>query len=160
MSCSDSLSLSDRTILEFLQDEISISERPYKELSLRLQMSEHDIIHRIQYLIDQGFVKRLGAILYHHSVGYTCNALVTWAVSPSSSSIVTDIVQTKMYVSHCYFRSCPDAFPYPLFTMIHACTSKELQNSIKELSILFHCNDYLVLKSIKEWKKTSMKYTL
>ncbi|MDD4028186.1 MAG: Lrp/AsnC family transcriptional regulator [Caldisericia bacterium] len=160
MSSKYSLQNIDRSILEFLQLEIPVCERPYKELSQRLRMTENEIVQRIQFLIDQGFIKRLGAILYHHSVGYTYNALVAWAVSPSSSSLVAEVVKTNLSVSHCYFRSCPDAFPYPLFTMIHERTEQKLNNRIHELSKLFYCIDYIVLKSIKEWKKTSMQYTL
>jgi DNA-binding Lrp family transcriptional regulator len=143
-----------------LQHEIPISERPYEELSRQLNISEDSIVQHIQHLIAKGYIKRMGAILYHHAVGYTCNALVVWAISPSSSSLVEEVVKTNPVVSHCYFRSCPETFPYPLFTMIHAHTEEDLKKSVHELSILFHCKDYLVLNSVKEWKKTSMKYTL
>jgi DNA-binding Lrp family transcriptional regulator len=159
MSTPNELDTIDRSILQFLQGNLPITSTPYRELSLQLGIQEEDIMKRIQRLIKIGIIKRIGAIPYHHSIGYTHNALVVWDIPLSSSSLIAEIVSEITFVSHCYFRHCPKDFPYPLFTMIHGTSELDLERKIQILSDKFQCSHYQVLKSKKEWKKTSMKYS-
>ena len=61
-------------------------------------------------------------------------------------------------VSHCYDRTTAPNWNYNLYTMIHAKSREECDQIVKNLSELTAINDFQVLYSKKEWKKTSMKY--
>ena len=159
MSTYKGLDSVDRSILQFLQDQLPINPSPYRDLSVQLGVQEEEIVERIQNLISKGIIKRIGAIPYHHSIGYSHNALVVWDIPLPFASFVTTTVADLSYVSHCYFRQCPPQFPYPLFTMIHGTSEQDLIAKIQTLSESFQCKHYQILKSIKEWKKTSMNYT-
>jgi hypothetical protein len=45
-----------------------------------------------------------------------------------------------------------------MFTMLHARSDEELVDLVSRVSQRTGLNDYLVIKSLKEFKKASMKY--
>ena len=49
-------------------------------------------------------------------------------------------------------------FPYTLYAMVHARSPEEMESQIAKLSSEAGDYGYVVLKSEKELKKTSMKY--
>jgi glutamate-1-semialdehyde 2,1-aminomutase len=62
-------------------------------------------------------------------------------------------------ISHCYHRpnAAPD-WPYTLFTMIHGRSAEECRQVIETLRRESALDEYVLLDSVKELKKTSMTY--
>ena len=61
-------------------------------------------------------------------------------------------------VSHCYDRNTAPNWNYNLYTMIHAKSREECEQIVKSLADSTGIDQYQMLYSKKEWKKTSMKY--
>ena len=61
-------------------------------------------------------------------------------------------------VSHAYERPSFEGWPYHLFTMIHGQTEQEVRDIARRMSEAVGIDDYDVLFSIREFKKTSMQY--
>lgn len=148
----------DREIIHFLQGDIPLESEPYKQLAQSIGLSEEEIITRIEFLIQNDVIRRLGAILRHHKAGFKVNAMVVWKVDDNLADEAGQKMAQFNEISHCYLRKIPECFKYNLFTMIHARTEEELSEVINRVSAITEINDYKIIKSIKELKKSSMIY--
>lgn len=54
----------DRAIINILQGDFPVSERPYAEAAARLGIDEAELIGRLQGLLERGYLSRFGP-LYH-----------------------------------------------------------------------------------------------
>ncbi len=61
-------------------------------------------------------------------------------------------------VSHCYLRVPAPGFPYRLYTMIHARDDRELSACIDSIRQDTGLVSFVVLVSVREFKKTSPDY--
>ena len=73
-------------------------------------------------------------------------------------AVIRIMNRRKIRLIHCYDRECPDGWNYNLFVMIHAQTEEALKEIIRNISEKYGLKDYKVFKTIRELKKTSMKY--
>jgi DNA-binding Lrp family transcriptional regulator len=148
----------DQKIIASIQGDIRITERPYLEIAEALGISEEILLERLKKLCDEGVIRRFGATLRHQKSGYEANAMVAWKVDEDRVDAVGEKVAAFSAVSDCYRRNPEDDWPYNLYTMIHAkdeASCWELARSIsKETSI----DNYILLFSREELKKTSMEY--
>ncbi|MEN6350146.1 MAG: Lrp/AsnC family transcriptional regulator [Syntrophomonas sp.] len=148
----------DREILRLLQGDIPLETRPFRYLAERLNNREEDIVGRLKAMKKQGIIRRVGAVLRHQKAGFTVNAMVAWKVPAEGEDEAGAIMAGYAQISHCYLREVPPEFGYRLFTMIHTKSEQELSGLLDDISGRTGIADYIVLKSIKELKKQSMKY--
>ncbi len=148
----------DQEILKFIQADLPLTSNPFQGLANSLNITEKEIINRIQTWQDQGIVRRFGAILRHQKAGYDNNAMVAWMVDETEADKAGQIMAGHPNISHCYLRDVPSDFAYALFTMIHARSEKELEEIISNISKETEIKDFTILKSMQELKKTSMQY--
>jgi DNA-binding Lrp family transcriptional regulator len=148
----------DKSIVALLQGDLRLESRPFQGLAEQLHISEQEIVERIIKMQQKGILRRWGAILRHQQAGYLANAMVAWKVKATQADEVGKMLSGFDNISHCYLRKVPNSFPYNLFTMVHAQSDKELQQLVSEISRVTNLNDYIVIKSLKEYKKASMKY--
>lgn len=148
----------DRNIIRLLQGDIPLQSHPFLELAQTLNITEGEIVERIRALRQNGMLRRWGAVLRHRQAGYVANAMVAWQVEPERADEAGQIMAGFNEISHCYLREVPDTFTYSLFTMLHARSDEELVDLVSRVSQRTGLNDFLVIKSLKEFKKASMKY--
>lgn len=148
----------DARIIQYLQGDIPLQPNPFADLAKEMGISEEDLLARIHDLRARGIMRRFGAVLRHQKAGYQANAMVAWQVAPDKADQAGEIMAERKEISHCYLREVPDDFNYQLFTMVHARDDQELQNTIQLIVELTGLNDYAVLRSLREFKKVSMKY--
>lgn len=148
----------DLAILELIQGDLPLESQPFAQLSGRLGIDVDAIVERIEKMQVEGIVRRWGAVLRHQQAGYTSNAMVAWKVHPEKADQAGHQMAEFPEVSHCYLRQVPATFPYNLFTMMHARSDLKLCESIARAATATGLNDYLIIKSLKEFKKASMKY--
>jgi DNA-binding Lrp family transcriptional regulator len=150
--------LIDKEIIKFLQGNLPIVTRPYKELADRLGLTEQEILQRIEGMKKTGLIRRLSAILRHHQAGYKVYAMVVWKVDENYADNAGEIMAGFEQISHCYLRDVPEGFEYNLFTMIHTHSDEDLLSIVNEVSCKTGIKEYLIIKSVKELKKVSMAY--
>ena len=148
----------DRKILKLLQGDIPVESHPFRDLAHAMNISEEDIIGRVQNLQKKGVIRRWGAVLRHQQAGFVANAMLAWKVGAGQADESGNIMAGSKEISHCYLREVPDEFGYNLFSMIHARSDQELRELIDRVSEQTGLTDYIVIKSLKEFKKASMKY--
>ena len=148
----------DLPIIRFLQGDIPLQSHPLKDLADDLQISEEEVLERITALQAQGIMRRWGAVLRHQKAGYKFNAMAAWKVDPAEADQVGGIMAARSEISHCYLRNNDAGFGYNMFTMVHARSAQELDDTINRIAELTGLDDYVVLKSVREFKKESMRY--
>jgi len=148
----------DRNIIALLQGDLPLESRPFYVLAQQLHISEQEIVERIIKMQQKGILRRWGAILRHHQAGYLANAMVAWQVAADQADEAGKTMAGFQEVSHCYLRQVPNSFAYNLFAMVHAHSDNELAQLVSEISQCTGLKDYIVIKSLKEYKKASMKY--
>ena len=156
--CNSNLTEQDKEIIKALQEDFPLCEEPYKVLAARAGVTEEEFLRRVQDFVQEKKIRKMGAVLRHREVGFKFNALCAWEVPAEKLDEVAKIMSNHPAVSHCYDRNTAPNWNYNLYTMIHAKTREECDAIILELSQLTGVENYQVLYSKKEWKKTSMKY--
>ncbi len=60
----------DREILNLIQEEFPIAPKPFEILAGRIGLSHSEMRERIQRLRENGYIRRIGAILERKKLGY------------------------------------------------------------------------------------------
>jgi len=145
------------TIARCIQEDISLERRPFAAIGVRTGMEEGEVIDTINGLRERGVIRKFGAIVRHREAGYSENAMVLWAVPEEDLEKAGKILASYREISHCYGRTPPFEGKYTLFSMLHLAKG-EVEELVKKISETIGINDYLILRSEEEYKKTSMEY--
>ncbi len=148
----------EKKVVASLQGSIPICKQPFLELAERLNISEGTFLEVVQELDDKGVIRRFGATLKHQKSGYTANAMIAWQVDEARVREVGPIMASFDEVTHCYRRNPAGTWPYNLYTMVHAFDEAGCHAIAKDISRAVSVDDYTLLFSRKELKKTSMRY--
>lgn len=148
----------DWSVLEALQEGIPLVPRPYRELAESASMDEDEFLARVTRLRDEGVIRRMGFRVRHQRTGTLGNIMVVWRVPEERVESVGEIIASSEAVSHCYERPTIDGLPYNLYSMIHAPSEAEAVRTVDELSRRCGVEDYQLLRSVREWKKSTPVY--
>jgi len=148
----------DKRIIAFAQGDLPLTSRPFKGLADDLGISEAEVVARLQTMADQGVMRRFGATLRHQKSGFAANVMVAWRVPPADCDRVGERLASFRRVSHCYHREICDGFDYNLFSMVHGRSEEEVRQLVEEMAREVRIDDYALLFSREELKKTSMRY--
>ena len=84
--------------------------------------------------------------------------MAAWQVDEDRVEDVGNRMAAFKQVSHCYRRNPTDRWPYNLYTMIHANDKESCRQTALLMSQEMEVENYALLFSRKELKKTSMVY--
>jgi DNA-binding Lrp family transcriptional regulator len=84
--------------------------------------------------------------------------MVAWAVPDARIEKTGKVLARFREVTHCYQRKPQKDWQYNLYTMIHGSNPDECYRIAERMSRAAKVEDYLLLFSKKEFKKTSMEY--
>jgi siroheme decarboxylase len=152
------LSEQDKQIIKELQNGLPLVSRPFEIMGKRLNMTEESLINRINYLKENGFIRRFGAAVRHRDLGFTANAMVVWNVPDNKTDEAGRIMASFKEVSHCYQRPRHQGWPYNLFTMVHGRSREACIKTAEQISEDTGIKKYELLFSTAELKKSSMHY--
>jgi len=93
----------DRRLLEALQNEFPLVERPYDVLARRLRISVDGLLARLNRLICDGAVRRMGASLNSHKLGFY-STLAAISVKPDLVEAAAKAIGEFPEVTHSYLR--------------------------------------------------------
>ena len=148
----------EKQVIASIQGDIEISPHPYRAISEDLGITEAKLLEILQDLCDRGVIRRFGATLRHQKSGFSANAMVAWKVDESRIEEVGKVMAGFDAVTHCYRRSPSGDWPYNLYTMVHATSPEACHATAAEMAEAAGIDDYSLLFSKKELKKTSMAY--
>lgn len=149
----------ERAILAIAQDNLPDSLEPYADVAKQAGVSEAEVLELLQRLQESGAIRRFGATIRHQRAGWSANAMVAWVATLEEAGQAAGLIASHPHVSHAYFRpsNAPD-WPYTFFTMVHGRSEAECERTIQELAEKFPFSRHAVLRSVRELKKTSMRY--
>lgn len=100
------LDKTNRHIINTLQYGFPISDSPYKEVAESLDISEEDLLERLQSLLDSGLLTRFGPLYNAENMGGALS-LCAMQVAEADYEKVTHQVNALPEVAHNYQRDHP-----------------------------------------------------
>lgn len=148
----------DKKIVRAMQDELPLVAEPFKLIAEEIDSTEEEVLERLQLMREVGALRKMGAVLKHREVGFKSNALCVWVVPEERMDEIAEIMCQHMAVTHCYDRNIMPDWPYNFYTMIHGTSREDCDSIARQLSEETGIEEYTMLYTGREWKKTSMKY--
>lgn len=155
---SQSLTNLEKKIIAFLQTDTPVVKQPYRVMAEKLGITEAEFLAVLTNLNSRGMIRRFGATLKHQKSGFTANAMVAWRVDEDRVEKTGRIMAAFQEITHCYRRNPAPGWKYNLYTMVHASTKAACRAIVEKISEAVGENEYELLFSQQELKKTSMKY--
>jgi len=152
------LSAAERQIINELQQDLPLVSQPFAEMSARLGMDEEKFLAQCRELLSRGVMRRFGASVNHRKAGFKANAMTCWAAPPEKVEAAGQKLASLREVSHCYERKTNPLWRYNLFAMTHGKTREECRETVAKASAEIGLDDYVMLFSTRELKKTRVKY--
>lgn len=149
----------EKRIIRALQSDLPVDTRPFALLGEMHGFSESDLLLFANRAKGKA-LRRYVATFRHRKMGISANGMTVWNVHPSSLADAGKKLATAREVSHCYARSTFAGFPYNLYSMLHGPDSASIAERAAELSSEIGAEDYLILESPTEFKKTRLRYFL
>lgn len=149
----------ERRILQIVQKNLPNTLTPYADIAKEVGTDEETVLALLRSLKEEGPIRRFGASIKHQKTGWTHNAMVAWKISADLVDEAGAAAAKHPLISHAYHRpSSAEDWPYVLYTMIHGRYETEHLEVIDQLRSETVLDEYAVLESLSELKKTSMTY--
>ena len=148
----------DKNFIRELQKDMQIIDEPFVVCANNLRITEDALFEKMRYYESIGVMRRFAAILRHRQVGFTANGMIVWKVPNDRILEVGQTLGSFPQVSHCYERPTYNDWPYNVFSMIHCKTQDEAHDMANTIQKQIHVEDYKILFSSREFKKTRVEY--
>jgi len=93
----------DKRLLNLIQTDLPLEKRPFATIAERLGTGETEVIERLKFLKEQGFIRRIGPFFDSGRLGYV-STLVALRVRPDRMTAVAKAVNRYSGVTHNYER--------------------------------------------------------
>jgi DNA-binding Lrp family transcriptional regulator len=146
----------DRRLIVATQAGLPLVSRPYDVLA-NSSASAPAKSCAPRRMLDNGRIRRIGAVPNHYAIGYTANGMSVWDVPDERIDELGEAVGALPFVTHCYERprALPD-WPYNLFAMVHGQTARKLAQ-VEEIAALLGTPAHDILYSTAILKKTGLR---
>ena len=150
----------DRDIIAATQDGLPLVSMPFDEIADRIGVGEEEVRLRMQRMLDQGVIRRIGAVPNHYALGLNANGMSVWDIRDEEISGLGKKVGALDFVSHCYRRPRQlPLWPYNLFAMVHGRSRPEVEAKVASIADLLGSasRGHEILYSTRILKKTGLR---
>jgi len=151
----------DEALVRATQGGLPLVPQPYRELAASLGVEEREVLERLQAMLADRRIRRIGAVPNHYALGYRANAMSVWDVDDGAVDALGPEVGALPFVSHCYRRPrrLPH-WPYNLFAMVHGHSREEVERKLASIWALlgYALRRHEVLYSRRILKKTGLRF--
>ncbi len=148
----------DKRYIRELQKDLEIVKRPFLKSAQNLGITEEALLEKAKFYEEIGVMRRFAAILRHRDAGFIANGMIVWKVPTERIDEVGAKLGAFPQVSHCYERPVYQDWPYNIFSMVHCKTVEDAKQMAKEIQRHINVDDYKILFSSREFKKTRVEY--
>lgn len=148
----------DKQYIRELQKDLEIVNKPFLKSAQKLGITEEQLLEKTKYYEVIGVMRRFAAILRHRDAGFVANGMIVWKVPTERIEEVGEKLGAFPQVSHCYQRPVYQDWPYNVFSMVHCKSFPDAENMAKEIQKQINVDDYRILFSAREFKKTRVEY--
>src|SRR4030066_1690292 len=71
----------DRLIVLATQDGLPRVARPYHAVAEQVDATPTEVMARLQRMLENGVIRRIGAVPNHYALGYKANGMTVWDVA-------------------------------------------------------------------------------
>lgn len=150
----------DRALISATQGGLPLVARPYEAVGAMLGAPGEAVRARLAQMLDDGLVRRIGAVPNHYRLGFSANGMTVWDVDDARVDALGERIGALPGVSHCYRRPrrLPD-WPYNLFAMVHGRSRAEVERQARAIEQLLGaaCRRSDILYSSAILKKTGLR---
>lgn len=122
------ISVLDRRILDALQYDFPLSERPFDVIAERLGLATDVLWQRVEGMLDQGVIRRLGASFDSQKLGFS-STLAAVRVAPDLVDRAAEIVGRYPEVTHSYLRD----HEFNIWFTLIAADRKRIETILREV---------------------------
>jgi DNA-binding Lrp family transcriptional regulator len=153
-------SLTDRDLdaIRALQRDLPTESEPFGALAAECGFTVDELLALGHGFIETGQIRRYSAVLAHRNAGFVQNGMGVWKVPEERLDECGAAMAAFRGVSHCYQRPTYPDWEYNLFSMTHGRTKADCEAVLAAISSETGLDDYSVLYSTKEYKKTRVSY--
>ena len=141
------LSTFDKALLNLLQADIPVCNRPFAKMAEKLGADESFVLERVRELKAAGYLRRIGTFFNSNNLGYR-GTLVALQVLPSELPQVASAINSYNEVTHNYERE--GRFNL-WFTLLTLSTARET-SILDKIKNLRGVEDMINLKSNRKFK--------
>lgn len=120
----------DKRLLNMIQTDLPLASRPFAVLATRLETEETVVLERLQFLKQQGFIRRIGPFFDSNKLGYL-GTLVALEVETAEIPQVASVINSHYGVTHNYERDGSFNLWFTLFSHNLAAQAKTLDKISK-----------------------------
>ncbi len=149
----------DRRLVLATQSGLALVAQPYHHLAAQLAIPVAEVIERLERMLADGIIRRIGAVPNHYAIGYTANGMSVWDVPDERIDEFGARIGALGFVTHCYHRPrCLPDWPYNLFAMVHGASRAEVFAKVAIIAELLDAGcAHDILFSTKILKKTGLR---
>ncbi|PKN04942.1 MAG: Lrp/AsnC family transcriptional regulator [Deltaproteobacteria bacterium HGW-Deltaproteobacteria-9] len=137
----------DKKILNILQKEFPLTERPFLAVAEKCGISEDEVISRVQKLKEKGILRRIGAIFNGANLGRV-STLCAARVPEEKLEKFVSAVNAYSGVTHNYRRNND----YNVWFTVNAASRKEITRFLAELKENTKVTDILEMNAVRTFK--------
>ena len=147
-----------KRLVRLLQEDLPQGPQPFDLLADELRQPTQSILDQIAQWIQQGVIRRFGAVVNHRRLGFVANGMAVFRVGDDRIDDAGRTLAKLPEVSHCYRRPPLPDFDFDLFAMVHGQSEQQVRSIVDRVAAELEIQRYDVLFSTAEYKKVSMKY--
>lgn len=148
----------DIRAIRALQQDMPLVPRPFAVEAEGVGMTEDELLSFGRKFVADGRMRRCAAILAHRRAGFLANGMGVWKMDEANAVELGYRIAAFPQVTHCYQRPVYEDWPYRVFSMVHARTPEQVREVIEGISQETGLDEYDILFSTKEYKKTRVPY--
>lgn len=109
----------DQALAALVEDGLPLLPRPYDAWAQALGLPPEAVLARLQAWLALGQLRRFGAIVRHHELGFAANAMVVFNVPDDQVDDCGARLAAQPGVTLAYRRQRAAGWPYNLYAMVH-----------------------------------------
>ncbi len=138
----------DRIILNYIQKQFPISERPYFKIANDLHLDENDVKNRIKNLYENGYIIKIIPKFSTRFYEKYERALVAMKIKENEIERAVQVINSFENITHNYLRE----HEYNVWFTVSGKNADEIKELVEKISKELDVKDYMILKSVKTLK--------
>ncbi|MCX5649392.1 MAG: AsnC family transcriptional regulator [Planctomycetota bacterium] len=147
-----------RQLVRTLGDGIAIEAEPFASVAKRVGRTVEEVLSQIRAWMEEGVIRRFGAVVAHRRVGYRANGMAVFNLPADRVDEAGRALAERPEITHCYRRPPIPDFPYTLYAMIHGQSEEAVRALADRLAQEIGAANHALLFSTTEFKKSPMRY--
>lgn len=137
----------DRRLLNLIQTDFPICSKPYFVLGDKLGISEDEVLQRLEQLMSNDIIRRLGGVFDSRKLGYK-GTLCAIKVPTERIDEVAEVINSYIGITHNYLRD----HQYNMWFTILAQSPKKVEQLLQEIKEKTGINELINLPSERFFK--------